>query len=384
MQRTRDKLPFLQEMPEWRYPKQLSLEQCSSETTARYKNLSKNLSLTLSSGEGINHAEIRARYKSRRGVFVDLTGGMGIDTWFLSEDFKETHYVEQDEDLCRLAEHNFGLYAPHIQVHHDTAEHFLQTLKHADLIYIDPARRSKSGSKVFKLEDCTPNVVELMPLLREKCDTLMLKLSPMIDVSAAIKNLSLTLSSGEGIPCGLSVTNVHVVAVRNEVKEVIVVCQQNSLTAPAVLECSNRSPLLHCVNLETSQEEFVFSMEEEKESECQYATETGEYIIEPNMAIMKAGAFKTFARRYGLLKLGYNTHLYTADTSLSIPGRVWRVGDLADKKAIRGQKMNILSRNYPLSADEIRKKYNIKDGGDKWLIATRIGEKAVLISAMRE
>ncbi len=364
-QRTREKLPFLAGYRDWWFPKRLSTEQCSSETTARYK-------CRLLEREGA------------KGVMVDLTGGMGIDTMFMAGRFEEIHYVERDEELCRLAEHNTGLLTRgegylegeaekreaekrlcNINVHCAEAGEYLRETGRVDFIYIDPARRAVSGKKVYRLEDCDPNVVEMMPALREKCSTLLLKLSPMIDISAAVKALG-------------GAAEVHVVAVRGEVKEILVYIRFRDISD------TTEETEIHCVNLETEDEEAVFTQEEEREAECEYAEDTGEYVYEPNAAILKAGGFKTMAKRYGLKKMGVNTHLYTGERVIEgWPGRVWRIAGKAEKRQLHGRKMNILARNYPLSAEEIRKRYGIKDGGEAWLIATRRGEEAVMLMAER-
>ncbi|MBO7646110.1 MAG: SAM-dependent methyltransferase, partial [Prevotella sp.] len=157
----------------------ISMEQCSSELTARYKAQLSPI----------------VNCKSSNCKFLDLTGGFGVDFSYMAQGFRHAVYVEQNEELCLLAEHNFGSALPsgksgNIEVHHDTAEHFLQTLTHADLIYIDPARRSKSGSKVFRLEDCEPNLLQLLPLMREKASAILMKLSPMLDIAAAVRLLA--------------------------------------------------------------------------------------------------------------------------------------------------------------------------------------------------
>ena len=368
-QRTKEKLPFLQELPDWLFPKRLSTEQCSSEVTARYKRRVI---------EGFK-SQVSGFRSQDSGVMVDLTGGMGIDTLFLSGEFDEVHYVERDEELCRLAEHNFRLgglsslrslssLGSCIEVHCEEAEEYLKRMEKADLIYIDPARRSASGKKVFRTEDCEPNVVELLPLLREKCSTLLIKLSPMLDLNAAMNSLPET-------------REVHVVAAKGEVKEVLIYLN----FAQTAQETGVK---IHCVNLETEDEELVFSMDEERKAECEYATETEEYVYEPNAAIMKAGAFKTVAARYGGKKAGVNTHLYTLDRRIeSWPGRVWRIVKCEESKAkseeLKGRKMNILARNYPMTADEIKKKYKIRDGGEEWLIATRVADRNIMYMAER-
>ena len=191
-QRTCEKLPVLSALPDWWFPVRLSCEQCSSEATARYK------------------AQIGGAYH----LLIDLTAGYGIDTFHMAALAREAHYVERNADLCAIAAHNFQLYRPHIQVHNTTAEDFLSSLPHHPLaqhplshtlIYLDPARRSQSGGKVFRIEDCEPNVIELLPTLRMHADRIMIKFSPMLDITAALRALG-------------SDWDTHIVAVNNEVK----------------------------------------------------------------------------------------------------------------------------------------------------------------------
>ena len=356
-QRTRDKLPILNHLPDWWFPVRLSCEQCSSEATAGYK------------------AQIRP---SVCHALIDLTAGYGVDTFFMSESVEEAHYVERNTELCAIAEHNFSLYRPKIQVHNTTAEEFLSSLPITNsqypiannpypishtLIYLDPARRSQSGGKVFRIEDCEPNVIELLPTLRQHASHIMIKFSPMLDITAALRVLG-------------NDWDTHIVAVNNEVKEVLF------LTGTGVM---------HAVNIHTREmrtDRFFFSPADEHQAQLTIAADIQQYIYEPNAAIIKAGAFRLVGERYELKKLDTNTHLYTSDTCLSgFPGRVWEVID-AEIKEPKKQldteaKYSILSRNYPLSPEEIRKKYKLKDGDDRNLLAARHQGKPRLILATR-
>ena len=356
-QRTRDKLPILNHLPDWWFPVRLSCEQCSSEATANYK------------------AQI---YPSTCHTHIDLTAGYGVDTFFMSENATEAHYVERNAELCAIAEHNFSLYRPKIQVHNTTAEEFLTTLPISNsqypiannpypishtLIYLDPARRSQSGGKVFRIEDCEPNVIELLPTLCQHASHIMIKFSPMLDITAALRVLGRDWDT-------------HIVAVNNEVKEVLF------LTGTGVM---------HAVNIHTREmrtDRFFFSPADEHQAQLTIATDIQQYIYEPNAAIIKAGAFRLVGERYELKKLDTNTHLYTSDTYLSgFSGRVWEVID-AEIKEPKKQldspaKYSILSRNYPLSPEEIRKKYKLKDGDDRYLLAARHQGKPRLILATR-
>ena len=365
-QRTRDKLPTFAQIEDWWYPVRLSCEQCSSEATASYKAqlLADFLSLK---GRG-------------KGVFTDLTGGYGVDTYFMSEHACEAHYVERNEDLCKIAAHNFAMTRPQVRIHHTDATHFLTQMQGCDVIYIDPARRDQHGGKVFRLEDCEPNVIELLPTLRSKSNLIIIKLSPMLDITQALQSLK-------------GNWDVHIVAIKNEVKEVLLL----SHIPTASLDISPKGyrrdseGMIYAVNLhshvfpDTPPTPFVFSKEEERAAECKfydasqkYLIESGAYIYEPNAAIIKAGAFKLIAERYSLSKMAPNTHLYLADQLISdFPGRVWQIIESNIKDA-KNASANILTRNYPLSPELLRKKLKIKDSDTHTVIGARLADKPTL------
>ena len=353
--RLRDKLPTLVEQSDWWFPPRLACEQCSSELTATYKV-----------------ALIRQHYAP--------SPGYGIDSFFLSAFATEAHYVEQDPELCRIAAHNFARTRPHLQVHNTTAEEFLRTLPDANkennvLIYLDPARRDTHGGKVFRIEDCTPNIIDLLPLLQQKSTVLMIKLSPMLDITAALRSL------GEG-------WQVHVVAVRNEVKELLFI--RNSLPSalnslPSTL---NPQPYVH-----DHWQTLTFTLQQEQEAQVSYwnLQHTPRYLYEPNAAILKAAAFRFISERYRINKLAPNTHLYAADHLLSdFPGRVWEViAPLTSSmlkhlpETLREQGASILTRNYPLSADQLRKKLKLKDSATQTIIGVRVADKPTLFWAKK-
>ena len=350
-QRTRGKLPTMADITDWWYPVRLSCEQCSSEETARYK-------------AKILHDASRQMIGEE--VLVDLTGGYGVDTYFLSENFAEVHYVEQDEELCRIAKHNFALTRPQIQVHNMHAEEFLKTdvTDKKWVVYIDPARRDKHGGKVFRIEDCEPNVVKILPALKDKAEKIIIKLSPMLDITAALRSLPIAM-------------DIHIVAVNNEVKEVQLWSKEE-----------NSPSRIHAVNLGSQATEFSFIVEEEKNAQCPLCDDKrndnlsdGIYIYEPNAAILKAGAYKLIGTRYGLMKMGNNTHLYLSTEYVAeFPGRVWKLrGDSA--RDIQGLHASVMTRNYPLSADQLRKKLKIKEGDQLTVIGARLGEKPVVMLA---
>lgn len=351
-QRTKDKLPSFALNPDWWYPVRLSCEQCSSEATARYK------------------AEIIKPFIGQAdATLIDLTAGYGVDTFFMSEHTQRAHYVERNAELCAIAQHNFALSRPHIQVHNTTAEEFLSSLPISDtpypisntLIYLDPARRSQSGGKVFRIEDCEPNVIEILPILRKCASAILIKFSPMLDISAAMQSLG-------------SEWDIHVVALHNEVKEVLFITGNSTI---------------HAVNISHNQTtRFTLTQAEEKATQNHIANTIGKYLYEPNAAIIKAGAFRLVGERYGIAKLDTNTHLYTSDTLLpDFQGRVWKVIDahLAKPSTLDPKlKYSIISRNYPLSPEQMRKKYKLQDGNDYYLIGARHQGKPTLMLCLRE
>ena len=405
-QKAREKLPELaeirrvqevqgvQEVQEWLWPRRLSLEQCSSQSTAVYKRrvLGNGYGLRVT---GYTGQEANRPNKPNRAnkTLVDLTGGLGVDCYYLSELFREVHYVERDEELCRLATHNFALKERNIQVHNTTAEAYLsneanwpnkankankanETDRDDTTIFLDPARRDGHGGKVFRLEDCEPNVVALLTIIRTHARRILLKLSPMLDITAAVRSLG-------------GAAEVHVVAVKNEVKELLVLLEDGR---------DSMDPEIHCVNLGTDEPEFVFRRsEEELISPISPISLIGPIsLVEPNAAILKAGAFKTFAERYGLRRLGPNTQLYARESAESseavrktvpifpVPGRVFCVHP-ASKEELKGlRQANVICRNYPLSADALKKQLKLKDGGETYVIGTRIGAKPMIFVGVRQ
>jgi len=340
-ERTADKLPAFAAIEDWWYPVRLSCEQCSSELTARYKAQIINPKLEIINGR-----------------FIDLTAGYGVDTYFLSEQFQHADYVEQDPELCRIAAHNFANRP--ISIHNTTAEEFLQKAGQYDLIFLDPARRDEHGGKVFRIEDCSPNVVTLLPALLQHGRRLLLKLSPMLDITQAVHALS-------------PVTwDIHIVAIKNEVKEVLLISDGNGkITA---------------IDLDKKDQAFVFTKEEEKDCLLMNgdATLNGGFLYEPNAAILKAGAYKLVAQRYGLQKLDTNTHLYVADTLVrNFPGRVWEIKSQITNHKLPFENANVLTRNYPLTPEQLKKKLKLKDGGEMFVIGCRVAGKPTLYTAKR-
>lgn len=353
-QRTHDKLPTFAQIEDWWYPVRLSCEQCSSEATARYK------------------AAIIRQLGEKQDILIDLTGGYGVDTYFLSEQTTQAHYVECNEELCRIAQHNFQIANKPIHVHNTSAEDFLaqysmagsvsSDVKKEVVVYLDPARRDAHGGKVFRIEDCEPNIIKILPFLRAISNTILIKFSPMLDITSALQSLG-------------NEWDVHVVALHNEVKEIIFVTGNNRIHAVNILHEGN--------------DQFSFTRSEEKSALCAMADCICEYIYEPNAAIIKAGAFRLVSERYQLHKLDHNTHLYTADQLIEdFPGRVWKVTaqpikNQRDIAALGIQRAAILTRNYPLTPEELRKKFKVQESDSHFLIGARIATKPTLILAER-
>ncbi len=340
-ERTADKLPTFAAMDDWWYPVRLSCEQCSSEDTARFK-------ASLVSGE----------------TMVDLTGGYGVDTYFLNDSFSSIDYIEQNAELCRIAAHNFA--NKPITIHNTSAEEFIASAGQYDLIFLDPARRDSHGGKVFRLEDCTPNVVELLPTLLAHGKRLLLKLSPMLDLTQAATSLSQVS------------WDIFVVAIKNEVKEVLLL--------------SGGTGQITAVDLAKKEQAFVFTREEEQECPAGIgdwllvngdAAHNGEFLYEPNAAILKAGAYKLVAQRFGLAKLDVNTHLYASDKLIEeFPGRTFKAHPFGDGMEV-GSHANVLTRNYPLTPEALKKKLHLRDGGTAFVIGCRVACKPTLFWAER-
>lgn len=327
------------------YPAHLPLEQCSSEVTANYKS-------ELCRGESL----------------VDLTGGFGVDCAFMSQSFKTAIYVEKQIELCQLAHHNFSaLQLPGIKVINGDGVEFLHQTTPVDCIFIDPARRNEHGGKTVLLADCTPDVSELEELLTTKADTTLIKLSPMLDISLALKELKSTIA-------------VHILSVHNECKELLFVLnKQPQVTIP-----------VHCINFtHAGRQQFSFTKEEESNATVEYTSVLSGYLYEPNASILKAGAYKSIAEAYQLKKLHPNSHLYTSDKLIDdFPGRTFVVeaySNIKNKELLKGiKKANISVRNFPLSTNELRKRLKLNDGGEVYLFATTLSDHSkVLIRCIK-
>ena len=384
-QMLKKKLPSWSENDELLFPKRLSLEQCSSELTAKYKR-------TISHRDEeaqCNISENQCQSVGGKRTLIDLTGGMGVDTAYLSDNFDETIYIEAQEELCELARHNFKVLNKSIKVVNAKAEDFLSQCDNVDCIYLDPARRDEYGRKMVSLHDCSPDVAELQNLLFEKTNTVIVKLSPMLDIDIIKKELK-------------NIKEIHVVAVKNECKELLVLCQQTTDNGQQT-SCNNQlSAVSHQLSAVDLRENWRFNFTEEEENEAvvSFADEIGKYLYEPGVACMKAAPFKLLSQRFNIKKLHRNSHLYTSDELVyDFPGRIFEVINVVnyDKKAKKMlsqqttdnrqqtlSKVSIAVRNFPLSADELRKQLGFKDGDDFYVFGTTMkGEKKVLVLGVR-
>ncbi|MGN6647612.1 MAG: THUMP-like domain-containing protein [Cytophaga sp.] len=335
-------------LPEWAgnerviYPIRLSMEQCSSERTGLYKS-------TLVHGS----------------VIVDLTGGFGVDTFYLSQSFAKSFYIEQQEDLAQIAAHNFAVLGKNISVLTGNSEVVLKTITDKiDVIYLDPARR-KDQQKVFKLSDCEPDIAALKDFYFSFAGIILVKTSPMLDIAEATRQLA-------------NISEIHIVSVDNECKEVLYLLKKDYTGEPEI----------RCINaIKKSVQSFQFKNSIEQSYKAPQSMPL-RYIYEPNPSVLKAGGFNVIAQAYNIFKLHQSSHLYTsAELITDFPGRSFKINHITgyDKKAIQtllpDGKANIQTRNFPDSVEEIRKKIKVKDGGSIFIFATTLMDstKALLI-----
>ncbi|MBQ8593705.1 MAG: SAM-dependent methyltransferase [Bacteroidaceae bacterium] len=342
----RDKLPEWFEVKEIRYPSHLAMEQCSSEVTARYK------ARLMPTG-------------SNKGNLIDMSGGLGVDFCYMAKRAKQATYIERQDELCELARHNFPLLGcPNAQIVSGDSIAFLRETERYDYLFIDPARRNKQGGKTIAICDCEPDVSLLEPLLLEKASWVMVKLSPMLDWKRALTKLA-------------HVHEVHIVAVAGECKELLLIMTAEARSDEAEICPVNLPACFRGEEIEGCR----FTQEEESNATCEYTNQPEVFLYEPHAAILKAGAFRTIAQRYGVKKLHPNSHLYTAETYIKeFPGRrfhieAWGGFSKRETKELRERlpKANLTIRNFPSTVDELRKRLKINDGGDDYLFATTLG-----------
>lgn len=316
------------------FPLNINLEQTSSQSTAEYK--AQNLA-----GKS----------------FADLTCGFGIDAYFLSKNFENISLVEQNTELIKIVEHNWQILGRKAEFHNQTLQDFLeQNHQKFDVLYIDPARRDNNKNKVFLLEDLSPNLLEIKNKIYSKASEIIIKLSPLIDLKYLISILD-------------DISRIEILAVKNEVKEILVVIHP---------EKKSEKILCKSVNLETSDPIFNFYFDEKEEKITYSEPET--FIYLPNNAILKSGAFGLVAERFSLKKLAANTHIYTfSQKIMDFPGRVLEMQVVDSKDIKKGEQYNIISKNHPLTPEQIKKKYKLKDGGNAYLIFTQTEKQKIIL-----
>ena len=341
-QKARIKIPSWAVKDGMIYPPHLSMEQCSSEQTARYK----------------------AGIAGKGELFVDLTAGFGVDTAFIAEGFQRVVSVERQGRLCQIAAENHKrLGLKQIEVICGDGIAYLHQMSHADLLFMDPARRDAHGGRTYDISDCEPNVLELIGEMTQKADRVMLKLSPMLDWRKAVEDLQ-SIGGRQ-----VFVNEVHILSVANECKELLLIVSRDE------------KPLhVYCVN---NDDVFDYLAGQLRQPLICSRIALPCFLYEPNASLMKAGCFGEISERYQLAQLDDNSHLFVADRDIAdFPGRCFVVEQMTSmnkrelKQALAGiAKANIAVRNFPLSVADLRKRLNIKDGGDVFIFATTVSNQ---------
>lgn len=335
-QKARIKLPDWQAQKTILFPPAVSMEQCSSQDTAAYK----------------------AQWV-QGSAGVDLTGGFGVDAYHFAKHFNRFFYVERNPRLCELAKHNFDVLQAHtIEVVEEDGLRWLKDAKPLDFIYLDPSRRDTHNRRVFRLEDYNPDVVFNLPLFFSKAPLIMVKISPMFDIEEGLRKLK-------------SVKEVHVVAVRNECKELLFILEKGF----------NGEAKWIASNIKKSRTDSLIFTKKEEEQSAMTLGLPQQYLYEPNAAVMKAGGFRTVAVRYQLKKLHPNSHLYTSDELMAdFPGRRYTIRKSyhpysRELREWEGKALNLKLRNFPEPLKSLKKRLKIKDGGDQYLIGTTLADR---------
>ena len=349
--RTKDKLPTFYGTRGIIYPPGVNLEQTSSETSAAFKG-----KLLAGLCESTNH-------------LIDLTGGFGVDSFLFSKYFAVVEHVEPNANLSMIAQHNHRLLgALNIQHHQCFAEEFLHLKSQgSDVIFIDPSRRNVSNQKVFLLSETVPDVVSLLHVMLSKAEYVLIKTSPLLDLHQAIKDLS-------------HIQSCIVISINNDCKELLIVCNREYRGEAEI----------QTFNFAKENEEFSFTFSDEAHAITAFATGIEKFVYEPNASILKAGAFKSIGTRFHLKKLHQHTHYYTSDMLIrDFPGRIFEVEhalkasvDVAHS-AFPSKKANVITRNYPLTPEELKNKLKLSDGGDDYLIGATTNSGKVLLKAKR-
>jgi hypothetical protein len=335
-----------QKLPTWfttkniYFPNKLNIEQTSSEIAANYK-------AKLVSGNNL----------------IDITGGFGVDTYYFSQNVKNITHCEINKELSEIVSYNLKqLNVENIKTYKGNGLDYLKNCATKfDWIYADPSRRNDSKGKVFLLEDCLPNIPANLDFLFEKSDHILLKVSPILDITSAINELKF-------------VKEIHIIAIENEVKELLIILEKNY----------NQSITIQTINfIKKSIQKFNFKLNDNQSAT--YA-EPKTYLYEPNAAILKAGAFQQISELFNIDKIHQHSHLYTSDSLIDFPGRTFKINHIIpyDKKLIKklipSRKANITTRNFPESVAKIRQKTKLKEGGNQYLFfTTNLNNKHIVL-----
>lgn len=366
-QTARHKLPSWAAVADILYPPHLSMEQCSSEQTARYK---------AAVAVRLMHHQSGASEEASPSSFLDITGGFGVDFSFIAREFRSSVYVERQEHLCASARVNFPLLGiKEASVVCGNGVEYLHSVSRVGMIYVDPARRNDAGARTFAISDCTPDLLAIEDELTAKADFVMVKLSPMLDWHKTVDDINRSSSAGGDGTRRNIVKEIHIVSVKNECKELLLVLSRQDASHIHV----------YCVN-----DDDVFDYEADAFRPAVNAcsdVHAGSYLYEPNASIMKAGCFDVLAERYGLAKIEKNSHLFVSDVPVrDFPGRMFMIEKVstANKKDLKRnlagmEQANITVRNFPLSVAELRKRLKLRDGGDAYIFATTMRDGAHIL-----
>ncbi len=340
--KAKDKLPTWFSTENIIYPGKISVEQTSSEKTAAYK-------ASLLSGE----------------TLIDLTGGFGVDDYYFSKKLKSISHCEINENLSAIVKHNFKqLEITNCEFYADDSTNVLNKLNQKwSWIYIDPSRRNDAKGKVFMLKDCLPNVPELLDFYFEKTDSILIKTAPLLDISAGLSELKF-------------VKNIHVIALENEVKELLFEIH-NQYSGEITIKTANI--------LKDKTETFEFVLDNDSNYPSYHLPQ--KYLYEPNAAIMKSGGFDEVSAVFNINKLHKHSHLYTSEDLIDFPGRAFEIEKVISynkndmKTVLVNQQANVTTRNFPDTVENIRKKWKIKNGGNLYCFFTtdKNDNKIVLI-----
>lgn len=334
----KEKLPTWYQQEQLLFPAKIAAEQCSSEQTALYKQ----------------------QLVTEGDTLCDLTGGLGIDSYYFSRRVKQVYYIERFPSYCEVARANMAtLGARNVAVLEGDSTQWLDQLPAIDVFYVDPARRGEGNKRMFALSDCEPNLTQLLPRLLAKAPRVIAKLSPMADLRQTLALLPTTQA-------------IHILSVKNECKELLFVIGREPRESAVPIHC------VHLTKQAASDECFVCSLEAEQQAASHLATTLRRYLYEPNASVLKAGAFKQVACQFPVEKLQVSSHLYTSDHYVDrFPGRRFEVDEVIpfhskSCKQLAGQSLqaNVTTRNFPLTVEALRKKCRIREGGDIYLFAT--------------